>query len=96
MFTIKQPSKIIFGLNSAKIYDFPQNYCIITSKGAKNRGWLEHTRLNDKMIFEKVESNPSLETFETIISEYKNKKFNYIVMQIINLFHYLARAGHTS
>ena len=79
MWTIKQPSKIIFGKNSLRDYSFPENCLIITSKGAKSRGWLEYAGLNNQKIFDQVESNPSIETVNTIISKFKNSDFSHIV-----------------
>ena len=60
-------------------YPFPQNCLVITSKGAISRGWLEYLKLNDYHIFDKVEPNPSIETTEDIISEFRNSNFSSIV-----------------
>ena len=54
MWTIKQPSKIIFGENSVREFTFPEKCLIITSKGAKSRGWLDYSGLNNQLIFEGV------------------------------------------
>ncbi len=79
MFKIIQPPSIIFGKHSARDYSFPENCLIITSKGAISRGWLEYLKLNDYHIFDKVEPNPSIETTEDIISEFRNSNFSSIV-----------------
>ena len=79
MWTIKQPPKIIFGKNSVQEFSFPEKCLVITSKGARSRGWLEHTGLSNQIIFDTVESNPSLETTEKIISKFKNFDFSHIV-----------------
>ena len=79
MFKIIQPPSIIFGKHSARDYSFPENCLIITSKGAISRGWLEYLKLNDSHIFDKVEPNPSIETTEDIISEFRNSNFSSIV-----------------
>ena len=60
-------------------YSFPQNCLVITSKGAISRGWLEYLKLNDYHIFDKVEPNPSIETTEDIISEFRNSNFSSII-----------------
>ncbi len=39
MFTIKQPSQIIFGKNSANEFHFPERPLVISSKGCKSRDW---------------------------------------------------------
>ena len=79
MFKITQPPLIIFGRHSVMGYPFPQNCLVITSKGAISRGWLEYLKLNDYHIFDKVEPNPSIETTEDIISEFRNSNFSSIV-----------------
>lgn len=79
MWTIKQPSKIIFGKNSAKEFSFPNKCMIITSKGARSRGWIDYIGLNTHLVFDEVESNPSIETTEKIISKFQNEDFTHIV-----------------
>ena len=79
MWTIKQPSKIIFGKNSVKEFLFPKKCLVITSKGARSRGWLDYARLNNQKIFDDVEPNPSIQTTEKVISKFQNSDFNYIV-----------------
>ena len=79
MFKITQPPVIMFGRHSARDYSFPQNCLVITSRGAITRGWLEYLRLDNYHIFDKVESNPSIETAESIISEFSNSNFSSII-----------------
>jgi len=79
MFKIIQPPSIIFGRHSARDYSFPENCLIITSKGAISRGWLEYLKLNDYHIFDKVEPNPSNETTDDIISEFRNSNYSNII-----------------
>ena len=79
MWTIKQPPKIIFGKNSVNEFLFPEKCLVITSKGANSRGWLEYSRLDNQIIFDNVESNPSIETAEKIISEFQNSDFSHII-----------------
>ena len=79
MFKITQPPVIIFGKHCVMDYSFPQNCLVITSKGAISRGWLEYLKLNNYHIFDKVEPNPSIETTEDIISEFRNSNFSSIV-----------------
>ena len=79
MFTIKQPSTIIFGKYSARDYKFPKDSLVITSRGAKSRNWLEYIGLTDSYIYDNVESNPSIETTEQIISEFSDSNFSNVV-----------------
>ena len=79
MYTIKQPKTIIFGKNCASKYEFPKNSLVITSKGAKKRGWLDYLSLTDYYVFDEVESNPSIEITQKIFSEFKNFKFSCVI-----------------
>ena len=79
MFTIKQPSKIIFGKYSVREFNLPKNCLVITSKGAKSRGWLEYAGLDDNYLFDQVEPNPSIRTVEKIISMFEDENFSSVV-----------------
>ena len=79
MFTIKQPSTIIFGKNSAHEYVFPKQCLIITSKGTRSREWLDYIRLKDHYFFDDVEPNPSIDTVEKIISQFNDSNFSHVV-----------------
>ena len=79
MITIKQPNTILFGKYSSRDFAFPENCLIITSKGAKNRGWLDYLKIKNYHVFDSVESNPSIKTTEEIISDFKNLTFSYVV-----------------
>ena len=70
MFTIKQPSTIVFGMHSARDYVLPKDSLIITSKGAKSRGWLEYVKLDNADVFDCVEPNPSIETTQKILNKF--------------------------
>ena len=78
MYSIKQPNFIIFGKNSVDEFNFPQNFLIITSKGAKSRGWLEHFKSKKFYVFDKIEPNPSSETIDEIISDFSNSNFSIV------------------
>lgn len=79
MWTIKQPPEIIFGKNSAQDYSLPTNSLIITSKGAKSRGWLNYVGLETCNVFDQVEPNPSIDIAKKIISLYNNENFYHII-----------------
>lgn len=79
MFTIKQPSKILFGKNTASDYDYPKKSLLITSSGAKNRDWISYLNFDSELIFDQVESNPSIDTTEKIIKNFKNSDFSTII-----------------
>ena len=79
MWTVKQPSEIIFGQNSSMHFSYPKKCLIITSKGTKSRGWLEHLKIQNQEIFDNVEPNPSIDTTTKIISEFQNVNFTHVV-----------------
>ncbi len=79
MYTIKQPSQIIFGKYSARDYKLPQDSLVITSKGAKTRGWLDYIGLDKSLLFDNVEPNPSMETVEKIVSNFQSLNFSYVI-----------------
>ena len=79
MWNILQPSSIHFGAGAASEHDFPERPLLITSKGAKSRGWTEYLKLKNFQIFDQVEPNPSIETTEKIISEFKNENFSTVI-----------------
>ena len=79
MYTIKQPSEIIIGKNSVQKYDLNENSLLITSSGAKKRDWLTYLKIEPKLIFDDVESNPSIDTVEKILEMYQNEKISSII-----------------
>ncbi len=79
MWVIKQPPEIIFGNNSVTEYNFPKKCLVVTSQGAKTRGWLNYSRLTDYPVFSEIESNPSMETVEKIIAQYSECDFTHII-----------------
>ena len=79
MFQIQQPNHIIFGKYAASEYSYPNDCLIITSKGAKSRGWIDYIKGNNFKIFDNVEPNPSMNTVENIISQFKNEKFSTVI-----------------
>ncbi len=65
-------------MNSIREFTFEKNCLVITSSGAKSRGWLDYLDIRDYQIFDSVEPNPSIETVEKILSEY-NQTFSYVI-----------------
>ena len=79
MWKILQPSSIHFGTGAARDYHYPSYSLIITSKGAISRGWIDYLKIKNFLIFDEVEPNPSIETVEKIISQFKNENFSSII-----------------
>jgi len=79
VFTIKQPSTIIFGENAIRDFSFPNSSLIITSKGAKKRGWINYLNIPNSYIFDQIEQNPSIEITEKILNEFRNSNFSHVI-----------------
>jgi len=79
VFTIKQPSTIIFGENAIRDFSFPNSSLIITSKGAKKRGWINYINIPNSYIFDQIEQNPSIEITEKILNEFRNSNFSHVI-----------------
>lgn len=80
MFSLKQPKNIIIGKNSANQFEYPDNSLLITSKGAKTRGWIEYLNFNNNgMIFDQVENNPSMNTVDNIIQKFSKNDFSCVI-----------------
>lgn len=79
MFTVEQPPFIVFGINSVKDYQYPKDCLIITTSGAKKRGWIDYLNLDNAMIFDQVESNPSMKIVEKIIDRFRNQNFSTVI-----------------
>lgn len=71
MHTIRQPNQIIFGKNSCQEFTFPSKSLVITSPGAKSRGWLDYLKIQNYDVYDSIEPNPSMDTVEKILSDYK-------------------------
>ena len=79
MWKITQPDSIHFDTGAAREYHYPSNSLIITSKGAISRGWIDYMKIKNFAIFDEVKSNPSFETVENIISQFKDENFSQII-----------------
>ena len=79
MYTIKQPNQIIFGNNSVNNFSFRGISLIITSKGAKSRGWIDLLITQNYLLYDKVGSNPSIDTANEIISCFSESNFSVVI-----------------
>lgn len=79
MLTIRQPPTIVFGEKAVRDYSFPNSSLIITSKGAKKRSWINYLNISNSYIFDQVEPNPSIETAEKILNEFRNSNLLYVI-----------------
>jgi len=78
LYIIRQPKEIIFGNNTCSTFDFPKNTLVITSSGAKSRGWLDYLKIQNYSLFDYVEQNPSMDTVDKILSEF-NQNFSAVI-----------------
>ena len=51
---------------------------MITSAGAKSRGWLDYLKIQNFTLFDSVKPNPSMETIDKIFSEF-NQNFSSVI-----------------
>ena len=65
-------------MNSSQIFEFPENALLITSSGAKSRGWLDYIGVKNFALFDSVEPNPSIETVERILTEF-DQNFSTVI-----------------
>ena len=80
MFSIKQPNHIVIGNNSAHTFQYPNNSLVITSKGAKSRGWIEYLDLGENVsVYDQVENNPSMDTVNKIIDKFSSFHFSCVI-----------------
>ena len=80
MFSIKQPNQIVIGKGSAHNFQYPNNSLLITSKGAKSRGWIKYLDVDESVtIYDQVENNPSMDTVKKILKEFSNLNFSCII-----------------
>jgi len=80
MFSIKQPNQIVIGNGSAHDFQYPNNSLLITSKGAKSRGWIKYLNVDESVtIYDQVENNPSMNTIKKILKEFSNLNFSCII-----------------
>ena len=79
MWKIIQPPSIYFDTGAAREYNYPPNSLVITTKGAISRGWIDYMKIKNFIIFDEIKSNPSFETVEKIISQFKDENFSHVI-----------------
>ncbi|MGI0072566.1 MAG: iron-containing alcohol dehydrogenase [Nitrosotalea sp.] len=74
MNTVRIPKIINFGKNALSETQYPKNALVITTAPPEvSSRWLSRMKITDYMLFDKVEPEPSIETVNKVISEYKPK-----------------------
>ena len=74
MNTVRIPKIINFGKNALSETQYPKNALVITTAPPDvSSRWLARMKITDYMLFDKVEPEPSIETVNKVIAEYKPK-----------------------
>ena len=79
MWKIIHPPSIYFDTGAAREYNYPPNSLVITTKNAISRGWIDYMKIKNFIIFDEIKSNPSFETVEKIISQFKAENFSHVI-----------------
>ena len=74
MNTVRIPKIINFGKNALSETQYPKNALVITTAPSEvSTKWLTKMKITDYLLFDKVEPEPSIETVNKVIAEYKSK-----------------------
>jgi malonic semialdehyde reductase len=74
MNTVRIPKIINFGKNALSETQYPKNALVITTAPPEvSSRWLSRMKITDYMLFDKVEPEPSIETVNKVIAEYRPK-----------------------
>lgn len=80
MNTIRIPKIIKFGKNALSEADYPKNALVVTTAPPEvSSKWLAKMGIKDYILFDKVEPEPSIETVQKVISDYKSKNLSAII-----------------
>ena len=80
MNVIRIPKVIKFGKNALSEADYPKNALVVTTAPPDvSSKWLARMKITDHFLFDKVEPEPSIETVQKVISEYKTKNLSAII-----------------
>ena len=80
MNVIRIPKVIKFGKNALSEAEYPKNALVVTTTPQDvSSKWLARMMITDYHLFDKVEPEPSIETVQKVISEYKTKNLSAII-----------------
>ena len=80
MNTIRIPKIIKFGQNALSETEYPRNALVVTTAPPEvSSKWLAKMGIKDYILFDKVEPEPSIETVQKVISDYKSKNLSAII-----------------
>ena len=80
MHTIRIPKIIKFGKNALSETEYPKNTLIVTTAPPEvSSKWISKMGIKDYILFDKVEPEPSIETVQKVISDYRSKDLSAII-----------------
>ena len=80
MNTIRIPKIIKFGKNALSETEYPKNALVVTTAPPEvSSKWLAKMNIRDYILFDRVEPEPSIETVQKVISDYKSKNLSAII-----------------
>ena len=80
MHTVRIPKVIQFGENALSEADYPKNALVVTTVPPElSSKWLDRMGIQDYLLFDKVQPEPSIEMVNQVISEYKDKKISAMI-----------------
>jgi len=80
MHTVRIPKVINFGKNALSDTQYPKNALVVTTAPAEvSSKWLAKMKITDYVLYDKVEPEPSIETVNKVMAEYKSKNPSAII-----------------
>jgi len=80
MYTIRIPKIIKYEKDALSETEYPKNALVVTTAPPEVSGkWLARMGIKDYLLYDKVEPEPSIETVQKVISEYKSKNLSAII-----------------
>jgi len=80
MNTVRMPKTINFGKDALSETQYPKNALVVTTAPPDvSSKWLARMKIQDYMLYDKVEPEPSIETVNKVIAEFKPKGPSVII-----------------
>ena len=80
MDTVRIPKVIQFGEDALSQAEYPKNALVVTTVPPElSNKWLERMGIQDYLLFDKVQPEPSIEMVNEVIEEYKSKSISAMI-----------------
>ena len=80
MDTVRIPKVIQFGEDALSQAEYPKNALVVTTVPPElSNKWLERMGIQDYLLFDKVQPEPSIEMVNEVIEEYKSKNISAMI-----------------